>query len=1174
MAAASFSTPDVSQHPLSAVSSASTSALLSKIDVAARSSVSLSSFSSATPSPTSSSAPWSSTTDSSNSSTEATSPLSDRAVMLSSAAALPLRGPQGLGLTEDNDKAERGRAGRRRSGSLRFKFPKKLLHLQQHQQSPQHYQSQQPSEQNEMQPPVSPQQQQNSPQSLYHQQQQWRHRESLKSGSINGTSQVSARLRRGFAYLQSHYHVFHRRTSNAMPTIPATNQSHIETHLQRHGGTAADVSVTTALPFPTSCDTGPGDSEGSTEVTSDDIRAHCAIQGPSSRSMRLEGSIPEDDPQKQWDSTATMTTASNDLMIQPIHGVGLSSHGVGPLSHGSRTSGRGPGGIMHALGLFSRVAASSNSSSLATSPTLFTTTPPTSCEATQSSTQAPSQEMTSRNQRFRGRQSSPKHISKVFEAGVRKMGLIKRRKRQNEEEIQPLPSHYFSLPVGVGGSASSATSGNYDLHSGDLSMTEFAKLAGITILPEDDEDTNYYDGDDSGNNDIGHAYNNMITATGGRPSVSASSSRSTGDESGYSDSKVGAGKITMSSSSVQESASRSRSGSAGNTLSSYGHLTSGSLASSRTHRRRTNIWDSQFWISPSHEAENLALPASASQSSLPSVLSADWARQRADIASQPSEIACINRANELGEADNTDLQSADVDENRRQPNTSGEHWSSNGKAPSSFEVDRIHTPPPIAVGPTKRSEPLSSAHKDAVELAVDLRRPWSFSSFTAVAIEMRSDRESQSSGSIINKGLTATRIPSNNRSGSSSQDHGPYHHNRNTTARTVPSLVVHQNTSEPALGTSGDSGGLKLTRSQRMAHSVALHALQPPKSRSSLSGGVYLRSHLRTRSVAGCSSARTRSPSPSPLSRQIEISDSEGFDSPQDEKDDFEFFGIPNSGFAPSAAAPVPSGQLQEKTPSPLSGNPHNVFAHEGLEEMGYRPVVRTSDYDNDFNGYAGSRYHQRTQSLPSMVLDSPSPLQSQQGQQSSPSPTMSSSRSPSLSHSSSPSTSSSQSTTSSQLTTPRRPSNSSPSRMFTPGTKVGRFTLVEERCTRHVDVQRAQQEQLLLTSQRRASMGDFVELSRGAQSRGGVLEDSSLTWSSNGQREQQRYHDQYREYQEQYREPGDDREGADWIDANPALQPSENVVIFQRKKTRRLQYLVSTSQPESTAMAQAVSRT
>ncbi|KAG0336576.1 hypothetical protein BG000_006442 [Podila horticola] len=49
-----------------------------------------------------------------------------------------------------------------------------------------------------------------------------------------------------------------------------------------------------------------------------------------------------------------------------------------------------------------------------------------------------------------------------------------------------LPSHYLSLPVG--GSTSSAN-GLYMLHSEDLSVTEFAKLAGITILSEDDTNT-------------------------------------------------------------------------------------------------------------------------------------------------------------------------------------------------------------------------------------------------------------------------------------------------------------------------------------------------------------------------------------------------------------------------------------------------------------------------------------------------------------------------------------------------------------------------------------------------------------------------------------------------------------------------------------------------------------
>jgi len=262
---------------------------------------------------------------------------------------------------------------------------------------------------------------------------------------------------------------------------------------------------------------------------------------------------------------------------------------------------------------------------------------------------------------------------------------------------------------------------------------------------------------------------------------------------------------------------------------------------------------------------------------------------------------------------------------------------------------------------------------------------------------------------------------------------------------------------------------------QSHAHSVALHALQAPRSRNSLGGTPYRsRSNLRAR---GPHVVRTRSPSPSPLSRQIELSDSEGVDSPSEEKQDFDLRQASSSTEADPMCL-TPSGSPAMMTP-PASQSPF-------------------------MNNCIGPLYQHMTQSMP-LLLPPQHPLDT---------------RDLTVSMPSSPSalpTPPCSSASSSLPSTPRGPPNSCPAKMFTPGTKVGRFTLVQEQCAKHSDVLKVQQEhQLELLAPRRASMGDLLHNSGWQRAR---------------------------------------KVGAAPLELYSCplpMTPEENVVVFQRKRTRR----------------------
>ncbi|KAF8979303.1 hypothetical protein BGZ46_005621 [Entomortierella lignicola] len=622
----------------------------------------------------------------------------------------------------------------------------------------------------------------------------------------------------------------------------------------------------------------------------------------------------------------------------------------------------------------------------------------------------------------RHKSSSPsRHISRVLEAGAARIGLFKKK--------QSFPDHYLSLPVG--GVASSAANGMYMLHSEDLSVTEFAKLAGITILPEDDEDD---------------------TETTDDPSVNDSSLESHG-------------------------MTKNETGSSSNTVNSDRHLTTGSVGSNKLIRK-TNIWDPLFWSEPSSDdggsrsvaastssTSLLISPVSVSAPASPSLVSEMFGPEMFNTK-ESEKLSNSGNVDKFGSADTDSRGNENSSLIRRNSCTPCELRSGAG---SGFSVDRSGFPSQV---PPKRLDQMPNPSKELIDLS---GHRMSFSSLTAAAIELGNDQKS-------------------------SQDIGGEQQQQLQT-RNVESAHMTFQPSDPA--------DMAAKSSQRLAFSVAFHALQPTRSKQN--------ANRRASFQPGSSkSARTRSPSPSPLSKQLEISDSEGFDSPMEEKDEFDF------NVTPAVGSETVDSTLQ--APSTITQAPK-----KSRFEVTHLTVDQAPPREKRA---ANLHHHNRTQSLPHILSDLPIHP---------PSPSSSSS---SISSSSPPpSPSQSQSAT-------LRPPNSVPTRKFAPGTKVGRFTLVEETCAKHTDVLRAQQEEeqnQQVMSQRRASMGDMGssiysddDCSSEHSMDGTLMKAQWRTSAASGV------------------------EGAVLDSTNPALKLEENVLVFQRKKTRRLQQPQPQPQPET----------
>ncbi|KAF8948823.1 hypothetical protein BGZ47_002405 [Haplosporangium gracile] len=447
----------------------------------------------------------------------------------------------------------------------------------------------------------------------------------------------------------------------------------------------------------------------------------------------------------------------------------------------------------------------------------------------------------------------------------------------------PLQSHYLSLPVGGAAAVTSPTGagagGMYMLHSEDLSMTEFAKLAGITIVQDEDDPTTYDShiiGDEIHEHcRRGSSTTELIPLPGGLPGLDCGTS-----------------------------------GSAGNTLDSDKNLTVGSNGSfGGGSLRKTQIWDPQFWSDPVRDgtmmtntiamvSSNNLLP-SASTSSLPATSGSFATRppvpalvgssapnspklkpQSSLPSSGPfyeasSSSAPTNIQTTAGTTSSILSPPVPVHQQRRRNSCSlvglmpaaGSRTVATAATVEGSEIDHTRHPTSSGLVSLKRTDQQQLPRppsKDAIQLSQDLSRRRSFTSLTAVALELEGD--------VGENGQVQDLLQAGGARGAVGGGRGALVTPSTATTTTTPYVFLEPSTPTTPTKTSQ----LAIPSAPSMSHTLAMHALHTPRSRSSVpgSGGGYS-------SRAGVS--RTRSPSPSPLSRQIDL---DSLESPQEEKCD------------------------------------------------------------------------------------------------------------------------------------------------------------------------------------------------------------------------------------------------------------------------------------------------
>ncbi|KAF9196413.1 hypothetical protein BGZ50_000414 [Haplosporangium sp. Z 11] len=661
--------------------------------------------------------------------------------------------------------------------------------------------------------------------------------------------------------------------------------------------------------------------------------------------------------------------------------------------------------------------------------------------------------------------SSSKHALSDWVPAALKAGFMNLRKKR------PIPNHYLSLPVG--GAASSPTNGMYMLHSEDLSVTEFAKLAGITILPERDDTTTFED--------------SMV-----------------GSESAIETNR----ELGNNVSGKDRQAARLGSASAGNTLHSFG-----SVASDGSNKK-ANIWDPQFWTMPAmpHTGESLTVHPTASSSSLPipsgtsSLLqSPSSAAERAICipdsknkwymssgsgqgysSSAPTRTSSTNTFPCPGSYHPNELPLTSGGPRRKSCFPFGSSRPSVGSGP---EIDRMRL---SSSATFKHVDQHAKPTKEAIQLSRDIGRPRSFASFTAIAMELDGKLEQSCNSGVKESGSTIDPLQHLQQQQQQYLQQIPQQHHAQPTIASV--MPIQLEPSHPPRAITP----LLPTQQPSYGHPAATLASQQSSRIKSGPPNRHCRPvSLRARSL---NSSRTRSPSPSPLSRQIDVADSEELDSPQDETAQLG----EQVSETPTMSSPGPPASRSQKQGF-VHGRPDGTMSRTGASHALVNKHLASTKFQN------------RERTLPLSVSD-------QKLYQ--PSSTSSSSSS-SLSLESQL-----QHRHQQQRVSPRPPCPAPPlhscnlspnaTRMFTPGTKVGRFTLVQETCTKHVDMLQAQQQQ----RQRRASSG--AEMSLGVN---GAMDDrhSHTVGPIEGS-------------------------AAAVAAMNPMLIPEENVVIFQRKKVRRLQ--------------------
>lgn len=711
-----------------------------------------------------------------------------------------------------------------------------------------------------------------------------------------------------------------------------------------------------------------------------------------------------------------------------------------------------------------------------------------------------------------GSPSSSPSTSKLASKGwVGRMAFLYSKRKPS----LPLQSHYLSLPVGGTTAATSPTAGTggmYMLHSEDLSVSEFAKLAGITIVQDEDDPTTY-DSQIIGNEVHEHCRRGSSTTELTPPP----SGGLLGPEYG-----------TL--------------GSAGNMLNSERNLTVGSSESiGGGSLRKTQIWDPQFWSDPARDgaamtstmvSNNKMLLPSASTSSLP-ITSGSFAtrppalvpvgnsapnsprlKPQSSLPSSGSSYGASPSSSRLGPATTPSTLPPPVPANQQRRRNSCSPTvlmpaagSRAAATTTGSEIDRARHLTSSEVLSLKRADQQQQqlprpGSKDAIQLSQDLGRRRSFTSLTAVALEL--DGGSSESGQVggVQDVLQA---------GGATVGGDP------TATTSTPCLVL-----EPSGPTTpAKSSQLAVPPPPpSMSHTLAMHALHTPRSRPGGSGGGHS-------SRTGVS--RTRSPSPSPLSRQIDLG---SLESPQEEKCDP--LDMPRRRERADSSLAQLSPPLLVTSPPPASKSSRQCLAHGKSEKNATKPstTIKGSGSANKHLTATATppaigpvvHHHQRGQSMPLSLSDQQlTNTQHRRPPQARTPPT------PPPSSASSTLASSSRSNS---------PSPSPSGRTFTPGTKVGRFTLVQERCTKHVDLLKAQQ------AQRRASLGEVALLSNGTKegTKGMYLSPTSSSSTSSLT-------------EDAVLDP------TEWVD-NPMLKPEENVRVFQRKRSRRILDPLPQSQP------------
>ncbi|KAF9094750.1 hypothetical protein BGX23_001673 [Mortierella sp. AD031] len=369
------------------------------------------------------------------------------------------------------------------------------------------------------------------------------------------------------------------------------------------------------------------------------------------------------------------------------------------------------------------------------------------------------------------------------------------------------------------------------LHSEDLSVTEFAKLAGITILPEVDDSITYEEAPVNIANEI-HEHHRR----------GSSAELSVGLDC------AGAGGAGVA-------------GSAGNTLNSGVSLTVGSSGSERGGSRKTNIWDPQFWSDPVvRDGTTKVLLPSTSTASLPipsgSGSFAPWRKYppvpvRSSAPSSPKlqpqiRANCIQTTASLARLGNGGRGSTvpfgsvggssqqEQQQQRRRNSCSpavlmpaaGSRTAA-AAAGGGCEIDRARQCTPSDVSSSSKrvdqQQPRPPNNKqDTIQLSQDLGRRRSFTSLTAVALELEGRGGNDTGQQPVGGGG----------SGSSLERGTVWDHSLQGGGGAGGGLLV----GDPVTATTRSTQQY-IPPPQSMSHTLAMNALQTPRSRGSVTGG-------------------------------------------------------------------------------------------------------------------------------------------------------------------------------------------------------------------------------------------------------------------------------------------------------------------------------------------------